>query len=92
MSFSISHDELKRLTEHIDCVFPTAVGVVDYRSGLSPIPHSTGFIVEITRSDVRRPISEEKNRAPSTIFPDEGEIPASEVRLVRSMLEGGYAD
>jgi hypothetical protein len=89
---SIPADELKRITQNAEFIAPTIIGAIDYRSSFSQSSHQTGFIVEVRRSDKPRPISTEKKRHPPAIFPDEGDIPAAEIRLFRSFLEGGYAD
>jgi hypothetical protein len=81
ISVHISKEELKRLTEKVPFVAPTLIGAVDYRSGFSDGTHNTGFIVEVRTGEANKAIS-----------PKDGDVPAAEVRLVRSILEGGYAD
>jgi hypothetical protein len=60
--------------------------------GLDTEVHQTGFMFEVRRSDRPRPESIEKKRSSITIFPDEGDIPENDIRLVRSIFDGGYAD
>lgn len=48
--------------------------------------------MEVRRSDTPRPEAFEKRRDSSAIFPDEGDIPVTDLRLYRSVIEGGYAD
>jgi hypothetical protein len=88
----INADELKRLTQKVEFVMPYVIGTVEYRMGLDTKVHQTGFVLEIRRSDAPRPVSTEKNRSPQAIFPDEGEVPLQDVRILRSLFEGGYAD
>jgi len=89
---NIPQEELKRITQKVDFIAPTIVVSISYRMGFDSEVHQTGFIFDVKRSDQPRPASIEKNRAPSGIFPDEGDIPGQEIRLVRSILDGGYAD
>jgi hypothetical protein len=88
----MSQDEIKRATKLLNAIYPTIVGVVDYRMGFDEKSHQTGFIVEIRRSDIPRPSTIENNRWPAAIWVDEGDVPAADVRLHRSLIEGGYAD
>jgi hypothetical protein len=92
ITVSISRDEIRRATTIGNVIFPTIIGAVDYRMLFDDKPHQTGFIVEIRRSDVPRPTTIANNRWAPAIFVDEGDIPAADVRLLRSIIEGGYAD
>ena len=92
VTVSIPQDELKRITQKVEFIMPTILGTISYRMGFDTDVHQTGFLFEVRRSDKPRAVSAEKNRAPSGIFPDEGDIPADEIRLVGSILDGGYAD
>jgi hypothetical protein len=92
VTVSINADELKRITQKVEFILPSVIGAVTYRMGFDNKVHHTGFIIEVRRSDRPRPESTAKNRAPQTIFPDDGDIPADDVRLIRSFFEGGYAD
>jgi hypothetical protein len=92
ITVSMSNDEINRATEIIGAIYPTIIGSVSYRMGLDDIPHQTGFIVEVCRNDVPRPSTAEKNRSPAAIWIDEGDVPAADVRLFRSVIDGGYAD
>jgi hypothetical protein len=65
---------------------------VRYLTGFDSQPHQTGFIVEVRRDNTPRPFTIEKNRVAGVIFADEGDVPAADVRLFRSEIEGGYAD
>jgi hypothetical protein len=87
---TMSNADIELATKLIKAIYPDVVGAVDYRMGFDDKPHQTGFIVQIRRSDTPRPTA--KDRSPSAIWIDEGDVPASEVRLSRSIIEGGYAD
>ena len=89
---SLSAEELKRVTQQMPSVVPYIIGAIEYRSAFSATPHHTGFIIEVRRSDRPRAESVAKNRWPQAIFIDEGNVPADDVRLFRSFIEGGYAD
>jgi hypothetical protein len=89
---SLSKDELKRATEIVPAIYPRILGAVSYRMSYDDESHQTGFIVEVRRNDTPRPITIEKNRWPAAIFIDEGDVPATDVRLFRSSIDGGYAD
>jgi hypothetical protein len=92
ITVSVSNEEIKRATTLIEAIYPTILGAVEYRSGFDDKPHETGFIFEIRRNDVPRPSTTAKNRSPAAIWVDEGDVPAGEIILVRSILDGGYAD
>jgi hypothetical protein len=92
ITVSINPDELKQITQKVDFIMPTIIGAIDYRHGFDTKAHETGFIIDIRRADSPRPISTTKNRSPAAIFPDEGDIPAADVRLYRSFIDGGFAD
>jgi hypothetical protein len=92
ISVNISADELQRITERVESVLLTVIGAVNYRFTFSSESRQTGFIVEIHRSDRPRPEGTAKNRHPTAISPDEGDIPADDLRLRRSFTSGGYAD
>jgi hypothetical protein len=92
ITVSIGAEDLKRITKEFPLIFPNIVGAADYRMGFDDRAHQTGFVIEVRRSDAPRPESTAKNRYPAAIFTDEGDIPAAEVRLFRSFIEGGYAD
>jgi hypothetical protein len=92
ITVNIGTDELKRITQKVEFIMPYIIGAADYRFGIDEKSHQTGFIIEVRRSDQPRPESTEKNRHPAAIFPDEGDIPASEIRIFRSALDGEYVD
>ena len=92
ITVTIGTDVLKKITEKFEVIYPQIIGAVDYRMGFDDAAHQTGFIFEVRRSEAPRPVSIEKNRWPPAIFIDEGDIPAEEVRISRSFIEGGYAD
>jgi hypothetical protein len=92
ITVSVSNDEIKHATTLIEAIYPTILGAVEYRSGFADKPHQTGFIFEIRRNDVPRPSTTAKNRSPAAIWVDEGDVPAGEIVLFRSILDGGYAD
>jgi hypothetical protein len=85
VTVSICNDELKRITQKAEFIVPTIIGAIDYRSVLDDKSHQTGFIIEVRRSDTPRPESTANKRSPSAIFTDEGDVPASEVRLSRGL-------
>jgi hypothetical protein len=92
ITVSIGAEDLKRITKDFPLIFPNIVGAADYRIGFDDRAHQTGFVIEVRRSEAPRPESTAKNRYPAAIFTDEGDVPAAEVRLFRSFIEGGYAD
>ena len=92
VTVTMSNEEVKRATEIIGAIYPTIIGTVDYRMGFDDKVHQTGFIVEVRRNDAPRPSTVEKNRSAAAIWVDEGDVPAADVRLFRSIFEGGYAD
>jgi hypothetical protein len=92
VTVSIGADELKRITQKVQFIFPTIFGAADYRIGFDDKAHDTGFMFRVGRSDAPRDVSKAKNRSPAAIFPDEGDVPASDVRLTRSPIDGDYAD
>jgi hypothetical protein len=92
ITVNISAAELARITQKAELIMPTIIGAIDYRFGFDAQAHETGFIVEVRRDNAPRPMTVEKNRWPPAIFPDEGDIPAADVRLFSSFIDGGYAD
>jgi hypothetical protein len=92
VTVSMSPTEIEEATKLIGAIYPIVVGSVGYRMGFDDESHQTGFIVEIRRNDAPRPSTIEKNRSAAAIWVDEGDVPAADVRLFRSFLEGGYAD
>lgn len=92
ITVTIGTDELKRITQKVEFVTPYIIGAVDYRFGIDEKSHQTGFIIEVHRSDQPRPEFTAKNRHPAAIFPDEGDIPASDIRIIRSVRDGEYVD
>jgi hypothetical protein len=89
---SIPAEELKRVTQKIESIHPMIIGAIEYGFVFEDGRHRTGFIVEVRRSDRPRPESDAKKRYPGAIFPDEGDIPAADLQLIRSILGGEYAD
>jgi len=92
ITVSISQKDITRATKDIKAIYPVVVGAVDYRMGINNKAHQTGFIVEIKRNDAPRPATTAKNRSAAAIWVDEGDVPAEEIRLFRSFIEGGFAD
>jgi hypothetical protein len=92
ITMTMSRDDIKRATELIEAIYPTVIGAVDYRMGFDEKSHQTGFIVQIKRNNAPRPATTAKNRAPEAIWLDEGDVPAEDVRLFRSFIDGGFAD
>jgi hypothetical protein len=89
---SVSKDELDRATKLIKAIYPTAYGSAEYRIGLDAAPHHTGFIFGVRRNDAPRPFTMQGKKWPAAIWIEEGDVPAGDVRLFRSLIEGGYAD
>jgi hypothetical protein len=92
MQVSIPTEELKRITQKVEFIHPTIIGAIEYGFVFEEGRHRTSFFVEVRRSDRPRPESDAKKRYPGAIFPDEGDIPAADLRLIRSILGGEYAD
>jgi hypothetical protein len=92
ITVTMTDDDIKLATALIGAIYPTIVGTVSYRMGLDDESHQTGFIVEIKRDDTPRPSTIQNNRWAGAIWVDEGDVPANEVRLYRSYIDGGYAD
>ncbi len=92
ITVSMSQDEIREATQAINAIFPTVIGTVRYRIGFDEAVHQTGFIVEVRRSNVPRPATIAKNRSAADIWVDEGDVPSGDVRLFRSIIDGGYAD
>jgi hypothetical protein len=89
---SITRGQLARITQKVDFVSPSLLVVIEYRFVFDNALHFTAFILDIRRKDVPRPVSIAKNRAPSAIFPDEGDIPADDVVFITSPIGEEYAD
>jgi hypothetical protein len=89
---TISADELKRITQKVDFIFPYIIGSVDYGFVFEDGHHQTGFISHVRRSDQPHRVSVAKKRSPDAIFPDEGDIPTADLRLYHAPFGGGYAD
>jgi hypothetical protein len=68
VTMGIGQEELTRITQVTEMIFPTVIGAIIYRSSFDERPHHTGFFVEVRRSEAPRPESIAKNRAPSTIL------------------------
>jgi hypothetical protein len=85
----LNAEELKRITEKVNFIKPFIVGTIDYSFVFENGHHQTGFILEVARNNAPRPESMAKNRDASTIFLDEGDIPASELRLYRTSFFWG---
>jgi hypothetical protein len=88
----MSHEQIKEATKLLPALNPTIIGSVTYRTGLDNEWHQTGFAVQIRRDNRPRPFTTERNYLPSGIWIEEGDVPAEDVRLVRSITHGGYAD
>jgi hypothetical protein len=89
---SVNAERLAQVTHSAEFLSMTLVGVVEYRSGFSATSHATGFIRDLQRDNRPRPVSTDKNRSPAAIFPDEGDIPGEDLRLIDPVIGGGYAD
>jgi hypothetical protein len=89
---SMSKDQIKEATKLLPAIYPVIIGSVTYRTGLDDACHQTGFTVEIRRKNEPRPFTTERNYSPMAIWIEEGDVPAEEVRLFRSIIYGGYAD
>ena len=87
VTVSIGQDELKRITQKVPFIVPTIIGTIAYRMGFDTQVHQTGFVVRVQRHTSPRP-----DRSASSIFPDEGDVAADNIKLMGSSLEGGYAD
>jgi hypothetical protein len=92
VTVTISQDEIKAATTVIAAIYPTIIGFAEYRMVFDNKPHRTAFMVEVRRSNIPRPSTIAKNRAPDVIWIDEGDVPAEHVSLFRSFIDGGYAD
>ncbi|QGM46979.1 hypothetical protein [Methylocystis heyeri] len=71
---------------------PVLMGTVVYKSEFDDVPHVTGFVFDIMRNPVPRPLTIAKNRFPGAIFPDEGDVPRADLRLHQNAFNGSYAD
>ncbi|RXH15230.1 hypothetical protein [Bradyrhizobium guangzhouense] len=92
ITVSMSNDEIKRATNLIATISPTIIGSVSYRMGFDDVIHQTGFIIEVRRDNAPRTFTSERNYYPGAIWVEEGDVPAEEVRLIRTFIDGGYAD
>jgi hypothetical protein len=92
ITVSLPQDQIKEATKLLPAIYPTIIGTVTYRMGLDDACHQTGFLVEISRNNTPRPFTTERNYWPAAIWVEEGDVPADQVRLIRSFLDGGYAD
>ena len=87
MTMGINQDRLKQVTQKTNIVVPTIIGTIMYRMGFDTQVHQTGFVISVQRNTSSRP-----DRSPNSFFLDEGDVPTENVKLLRSILEGGYAD
>ena len=69
---------------------PIVIGCIDYKFVFEDTHHQTGFIYTVQRSNRVRP-EQPPNRAPTAIFPDEGDVPLADLQLMRFPL-GFFAD
>lgn len=92
VSTSVSNAEIARITQMAQFIMPTVIGAVSYFFAGDDAAHQTSFVYDIVRSKRPRPESAAKNRSSSAIFPDEGDIPATDLVLLGSILIGDYAD
>jgi hypothetical protein len=92
ITVSMTQEQIKEAAKQLPAIYPAVIGSVTYRTGLDDAVHQTGFAVQIHRSEEPRPFTTERNYAHSVIWTEEGDVPADQVRLSRSFLEGGYAD
>ncbi len=88
----VPNDEVDRATKLIKAIYPTVYGAIEYRMGLDNTVHHTGFIFEVQRDASPRPFTTKGKKWPTAIWTEEGDVPAADVRLSRSLIEGGYAD
>ena len=86
ISTATGKDQLEQLLKEIDFVILHAVICISYRFVFESGVHHTGYVLDIQRSKVPRQVSIDKNRALGTIFPDEGDIPAEELRILHSPI------
>lgn len=89
---SVPPEEIDRATKLIKAIYPTVYGSVEYRMGLDTTPHHTGFIFDVQRDGQPRPFTTQGKKSPTAIWTEEGDVRLEDVRLLRSFLEGGYAD
>jgi hypothetical protein len=92
MTVVIPESEIKQATKVVEFIKITVVGYIQYGFVFDNSRHFTGFIFDVARSNRQRQISQEKNRSPSAIFPDEGDIPQNELTFYRSFLGSEFVD
>jgi hypothetical protein len=88
----VTQEELRRATAMFGAIYPHLIGVVVYLTGLDEEAHQTSFNLEIRRPDTPRPYTTAGNKWHAAIWVEEGDVPQSEIRLLRSPVMSGYAD
>jgi hypothetical protein len=92
LGMSFNKEQIAEAAKGFDCLLLSLVGVIDYSFVFEEGHHQSGFIFEVRRLDVPRPMSDAKNRNPSVICPDEGDIAPHEIVLRNYFLGGFFAD
>jgi hypothetical protein len=88
----VKKDKLDSITDGDGVIMPVLIGAFFYRSDLTGDIHATGFIYDIYRYFDVPPGTPEYANVPAPIIRKIGDIPQSELRLVRSSIFPGYAD
>lgn len=81
LGVNVPKSEIDAAISNIVFIMPSVFAAVGYTFAGSPVKFYTPFAFDIARSSNARPISTAKKRSPSGIFPDEGDVPKSEVRF-----------
>ena len=92
VTVTMSQADIERATTLIKAIYPRVVGAVDYRMAFDSEAQDTGFIIEFRRNDAPREFTTVRKLAPQAIWVEEGDVPASDVRIFRSIIDGGFAD
>jgi hypothetical protein len=92
ISTAANNDDLKKATEKFAAIFPYLIGTISYNFVFEEEQHQTAFIYEVRREGLFPERSKQKNRSVFAIFPDEGDIPAVDIRLFHHILGGFSAD
>lgn len=90
ISMSLGKDELARITQKVNFVSISIISVVGYSTVFDSRRRHTALLLELRRTG--NPKAAERNRAPDAVIVDDGDIPANQLKLMRSPVVPEYAD
>ena len=91
-TMTVPQEALSKARNQFNFAVLSVSGFVTYGFVVDRMPRVTSFFVRVERREKPRPPTDKQKRGTTAIFFDDGDMPADDLRLTVSGIEGEYAD